>query len=585
MTTMGTTTLENYPAVVEAVRAMEKSASAFKQKVSLRWLRNCTLEAIEPYLRQSLYQERISCDLAFGGYDTILQDLESPGPQAPGVTHSATVLAVFGDPDFLRDPEVFASPAATVACLEELFAQASARCPHLLIVNTWIPPLHVAKVPGETRLENCVRAANTFIRDYVRRHPTRFALADWERIALSLGEAATFDYRFRYSAKAPFTHQFLKMLAIETARILRLACGRIKKCLVLDCDGTLWGGILGEDGPASLQLDPFDYPGNVFHRFQENILALHERGVLLCLCSKNDEEDLFQYLENNPSCPIKKQHLAGWRVNWDNKAKNISDLAVELNLGLDSFIFVDDSAAECELIRQALPEVTVLQVPGRIYELPDLIERHGYFDSLATTAEDRERTAQYQVEGRRREVRTAFADLEQYLRSLELKAQVREAAAGDLPRVAQLVQKTNQFNLTTIRHPQADLEKLVDAPDAAVFFLRPSDRFGDYGITGVLIARREGAVAGIDTLLLSCRILERRLEYAFVAEVFRVLETRWPVQEWHATYSRTEKNKIVANFWDSLKFVPLEQGADRKTYSAARGAWSLPCETGFISLV
>jgi FkbH-like protein len=577
--------LENYPAVVEAVRAMEQSASGFKQKFSLRWWRNCTLEAIEPYLRHCLYQERIGCDLSFGGYDTILQDLESAQPPAPGVTHSATVLAVFGDPDFLRDSTVFASPAATVAWLEELFVRAASRCSHLLIVNTWIPPMHVAKVAGETRLENCIRAANTFIRDYVRRNPTRFALADWERIALTLGETGTFDYRFRYSAKAPFTHSFLKILAQETMRILRLACGRVKKCLVLDCDGTLWGGILGEDGPESLQLDPFDYPGNVFHRFQQNVLALHERGVLLCLCSKNDETDLFQYLESNPSCPIKKPHLAAWRVNWENKAKNLADLAAELNLGLDSFVFVDDSPSECDLIRQALPEVTVLQVPNRIFELPDLIERHGCFDALATTAEDRDRTAHYQVEGRRREARASFEDMEQYLRSLELKAQVREVSADDLPRVAQLVQKTNQFNLTTIRHSQADLEKLMGAPDAAMFRLRPSDRFGDYGITGVLIARLRGRVAEIDTMLMSCRILERRLEFAFVAEVFRVLEARWALTEWHATFSRTEKNKIVANFWDSLKFTSTGQQPERKTYSAARGAWSLPCETNFISLV
>jgi FkbH-like protein len=579
-----TETKESYPEIVERVNATSGAALEFKDQVRVRWLRNCTIEPVEAYLRYYLYKEQIGCSVTFGGFDSIRQDLTTPAAQDPAFQHAATVLAIHGDFGFLRGEELLRSADATVAYLTELFDEAGERCPHRVIVNTWIPPIHVLKMPGGSQVENCVQAANGFVRDYVRKHPAKFALADWERLARNLGESDTFDYRFLYSAKAPFTKRFLQLLAFDIARVLRLEFGRVKKALVLDCDGTLWGGILGEDGPGGVQLDPWEYPGNIYYRFHETVMALRENGVLVCLCSKNEERDLLDFMESNPHCLIKQKHLAAWRVNWRNKAENIASLAAELNLGLDSLVFVDDSAVECALVREMLPMVAVLQVPERRYELPDLLARHGLFDFIATTPEDRDRTAMYQAEMHRRKAQASFRDLEDYLSDLQLTAEVREALPSDLPRIAQLTQKTNQFNLTTIRYAEAELEEMLRSQRAAVFCLRPSDRFGDYGITGVLIARLDGRVGCVDSFLMSCRILERRFEFIFLAEVMRSLEARWPIDEWRAAYIPTAKNKIVAGFWEGVGFHRLDQNEDRERFATLPGTWRLPCRTDFITI-
>jgi FkbH-like protein len=253
-------------------------------------------------------------------------------------------------------------------------------------------------------------------------------------------------------------------------------------------------------------------------------------------------------------------------VNWNDKASNISSLAKELNLGVDSFVFVDDNPVECGLIQDMLPEVTVLQVPEKLYTYPQLLNRDGLFDTLALSAEDRQRSQMYRDEANRKHEQAKFESLDQYLASLSLSISVHPVRNDEVPRVAQLTQKTNQFNLTTRRYPEARIAALSSDPDWAVMSLFVRDKFGESGLTGVLIARREGDVGIIDSLLMSCRILGRNIEKAFIKEAFAKLERSWGVNAWRAEFIPTLKNQQVAGFWPSIGFSILESRDSHTLY-------------------
>lgn len=342
--------------------------------------------------------------------------------------------------------------------------------------------------------------------------------------------------------------------------------GRGKKCLVLDCDNTLWGGVIGEDGIEGIQLDGHDYPGRVYYDFQKNVLQLAERGVLIALCSKNNEQDVLEVLDNHPWSLLKRTHLSAFRINWNDKAANLAGLAKELNLGLDAFVFVDDNPRELELLRQVLPQVTTLQVPDRLYEYPALLLRDGLFDTLIISQEDRIRASLYQTETQRRTERNQHANLEDYLSSLGQVAAIHTATDGEARRVAQLTQKTNQFNLTTRRYSDHEIANFRASPDARVYTLSARDRFGSLGLTGVFIAQRRQDTAVVDSLLMSCRALGRQLEFAFVLECMRHIVADWQVQAWEAEYLPSAKNNQVADFWGGLGFMLLEEVKGDRRY-------------------
>jgi FkbH-like protein len=367
-------------------------------------------------------------------------------------------------------------------------------------------------------------------------------------------------------SRAPFKKDFLAQYAWEIVRAGRALKGKAKKCVVLDCDNTLWGGVVGEDGVAGIKLDPFEYPGRCFYDFQKSILNLIDQGVIVAVCSKNNEADALEVFDNHPNSLLRRNHLAAWRINWTDKATNIAALAKELNLGLDSFVFVDDSGIECDQVRHALPDVTVIQAPKAAYELPRLLYRDGLFDGLVRSEEDAKRTESYVAERSRAEAQVSFASTEEYLASLDLKAVIHPAPTGELGRVAQLLGKTNQFNLTTRRHSEALVHELAESPDSAVYTLAAADRFGDLGLVAVLIATRKGDEGIIDSLLMSCRALGRKLEFVFVEHCLAELEARWALKTWRAAYLPTKKNAQVAEFWDSLAFTRVGSDEGGVTY-------------------
>ena len=335
-----------------------------------------------------------------------------------------------------------------------------------------------------------------------------------------------------------------------------------KKCLVLDLDNSLWGGVLGEDGIDGIQVDG-DYPGKAYHYWQEGLKELERNGVILAICSKNNQTDV-EALFAAREMPLSLKDFACMRINWNDKATNIREIAQELNIGLDSMVFVDDNPTERELIRQQLPMVSVPEWPGQPYELPLFYTRlvNEYFSVYTLTDEDKQKTEQYRQNANRAQAQAQFTDMEDFLRSLEMKLTIAPATDITIPRIAQMTQKTNQFNLTTKRYTESDIRLLLDN-GAQIWTLAVADRFGDNGITGLMILKPDNGW-NIDTLLMSCRVLGKGIEEAFSKTVISRYKGALAAQ-----YIPTAKNGQVADFYDRMG-MKLERTIDggAKEYSA-----------------
>lgn len=375
---------------------------------------------------------------------------------------------------------------------------------------------------------------------------------DYQFLMANIGYSQGFDERYWHSSKAPFSRHALIPVAKEYVRFLRALKGKTHKCLVLDCDNTLWGGIVGEDGPEGIKLGP-EYPGSCYAAFQNELLNLHDRGIILALCSKNNEEDVLEILERHPYTILKKEHFAAWRINWENKVKNIVSIVEELNISMDSVVFVDDNAYEIGLIRHQLPQIATIQLPAEPSQFRTELLKQGFFDSLSFSAEDKRRTQLYKQETQRRQMAAEAESVEEYLKALEIQVEINTPQNFHIPRVAQLTQKTNQFNLTTRRYTEDHIRHFVDAPNWDVWYLQFQDKIADAGIVGVATVRYEDNCAEIDSFLLSCRVLGRGVEEAFLNHVIESVQSRG-IEILKGQYIPTAKNKQVADFYKKYGF-------------------------------
>lgn len=525
------------------------------KSLPIRFVRNFTVEPIAEALKPHAAALGLELDPVFGAYDNVVPEILEAAIAPPDILIIALDLEFFAGG--LYNPHWTLAQARDE--LENLFGAVESLPPQTLVLFTTFLPPFTRPFPWAPEHPILGRAAaafslNELIRAFVAAHPTLCGLLDFERLAAQLGEASTIDRRFGLMMKAPLRQPFAEQAAAEIARFLRLRVQPAKKVLVLDCDNTLWGGVVGECGVDGIALDPYEYPGIAYYRFQFEILTFFEQGVLICLCSKNDEAAVWEVLDRHPHSLLKRSHLAGYRINWEDKASNIKNLAAELNLSIDSMVFVDDNPVECELIRSTFPDLTVLQVPGKIYHLPGMVAATGLFDRLALSKEDRERTRYYQAEQDRREIRKKHVDTEGFLRDLAMRAVVRAPEAVDIPRASQLCQRTNQFNVTTRRYTEAELETLRHDPNVRIFMLEAADRFGPVGFSGLLILAHRDSRVEVDTFLLSCRIIGRKFDHALFCEGLRRAAADWKFDEIWARFLPTPKNGVVSSLWTEYGF-------------------------------
>lgn len=391
---------------------------------------------------------------------------------------------------------------------------------------------------------------------------------DLDRVINMVGLDAAADHRQFLTSKALYSIDFLKAYAEHVVPAFRAVTGHSRKVLVLDCDNTLWGGVLGEDGEDEIRMNEATREGKAFREVQFILKGFRRKGILLSLCSKNNPGEVERVLADHPDMVLRGADFTALKVNWQDKASNLRDLARELNLGLDSFVFVDDSEFELGLVTKELPQVRCVRVPKQLSEYPFVIRRlAGEFFSLAATAEDARKTEMYHEEQARRHEADRFASVEDYLRSLGLTIDIGWNEEIPVARAAQLTQKTNQFNLTTRRYTEGDVSRMLSERTWAFAAFGVKDRYGDYGVTGLLILRitPQSDEALIDTFLMSCRILGRNVEYAFFDHLIGKLKSQG-VTQLHGEYLRTDKNEQVAGFYDGLGFIRQVESEDRRHY-------------------
>jgi len=385
----------------------------------------------------------------------------------------------------------------------------------------------------------------------------RVVIIDFAGFVSRYGYEMVYDNRLWHIGRIKFSSQGLKSLSELYCSYMQAYLGKSKKVLVLDLDNTLWGGVIGEDGINGIKLGN-EGIGRAYHDFQKLIRVLKHKGILLCICSKNNLTDVREVFEKNEFMELKEDDFVALKINWENKIKNIKDIAAELNLGTDSFVFIDDNPFEREMVKSEIPQVIVPDFPEDPVNLSrwfiDLSFK--YFNNVIITNEDKLRTEIYHADSNRKKMEGKAATLEDFYESLDMRAVIRIDSRDDFKRIAQLTQRTNQFNLTTRRYSENEVLAFMNSKDWMVLSLELNDRFGPNGIIGVMIVKIEGQNCYIDTFLLSCRVIGRTVEHFFIHYLIEMLRKR-AIEKVIGEYIPSHKNSAAKYLYKKNNFKLL----------------------------
>jgi len=409
-------------------------------------------------------------------------------------------------------------------------------------------------------------AQSRFITDLNRllaeRAPPFVTIHDVDVIASNAGRRAWGDPRFFLHAKLPCAPEHMVEYAHSVASLVGAQQGLSRKCLVLDLDNTLWGGVIGDDGIGGIRIGEGDAEGEAFLMFQRYVKALQTRGVILAVCSKNDERIAREVFEQHPDMLIKFDDISCFVANWTDKATNLRAIAKRLNIGLNSLVFIDDNPAERSLVRQILPEVAVPEVSTDPIDYVAALERHRYFQVGTLGLEDFKRTEYYRANAQRAEIESA-GTIDDFLRSLDMTSVIGPIQPATMERSAQLINKSNQFNLTTRRRNVAEVQALVDSGWITVT-VTLTDRFGDNGLISVILGRIDGQILHVDTWVMSCRVLKRGVERFTLNYLCKTARDRG-LKAIRGEYIPTPRNDLVRNHYAELGFANVETNSDGHT--------------------
>ncbi|MDQ6671972.1 MAG: HAD-IIIC family phosphatase [Chloroflexota bacterium] len=528
-------TMTNYLTVAQRVDALTPALPerAPNRVVRVALLGNATLDHLRSYMTVECFRSGLRPTMYHSGFDQYNQEILDPNSGLYDFAPDVVVCAIHatrlfpGLHSYPFDMSIDARKAELavgVDTVRHLLETLTARTSALVLLHNMVSPQHPALGILDLRDEFGQTAAfaeiNVRLAEMVRSGYPGVYIVDEDRLQARCGKAHATDPRLWLTGRLPWGEAVLAALSQEYVRYIRPLRGLNRKCIVLDLDNTLWGGVVGEDGAHGLQLGS-DAPGNAFVALQSELERLWRRGILLAICSKNNPDEALAAIDGHPDMVLRQSHFSAIRINWESKAVNLREIARELNIGLDSLVFLDDNPVERARVRAELPEVLTPELPADPAQFRSVLLELGVFDTLALTEEDRQRQRVYAEQKDRRASETRMAaggSVADYLASLNMVVELAPANSLTLPRIAQLTNKTNQFNLTTRRYGEAEIADRV-AQGWVAIGARVTDRFGDNGLTGVVLARPDGDVWEIDTLLLSCRVMGRRVETALLAVV------------------------------------------------------------------
>ncbi len=527
-------------------------------------LRSFTLEPVTPLLRAAALLGGIDITTQLSGFDTYAQEMLDPESALYRFKPDVVILAIqtrdffpeLWDTYLDRPHEEQKASADKIGTLEEWVRLFRSRSSASLIIHNFEKPATPNAGLLDTQSEHgqgtLIDELNQRLRKLAAEIPGVHVL-DYDALVSRTGRDNWHDERKWLTMRMPIAADKLPSMAQEWVRFLHPLCGRIGKVLVTDLDNTLWGGVIGEDGIDGIKLSG-EYPGASYRALQRALLDLHSRGILLAIASKNNEADALQAIENHPEMLLRSRHFAARQIHWGSKADSLRSIAEELNVGLDSLVFLDDNPVERQNVRLSLPEVTVIELPQESMGYAKAVRNCPLFERLTSSEEDRKRADYYIEQRQRKDLQQSISSVEDYYYSLEQRVELTKVSKQTLGRVAELLKKTNQFNLTTRRHSEAEIARFAADPDWDVYQARVTDRFGDNGLVGVCITHRVGDVCEIDTLLMSCRVIGRTVETAILHSVAEQSRARG-ISRMEGWFLPTEKNKPAEAFYPSHKFT------------------------------
>jgi FkbH-like protein len=527
-------------------------------------LSNIITSQVNHIIEYVLRNRGLYVKLNSGDYDNIVQDSEKYAHQK--------VIIIFWELANLIDGLQYKAETMSAESIEDLMNKTKqeidlvfqnlANTP-IVIFNQFSTVAFNQYFLKNNQFDNIAIELNKYVSDNL---PKNFIVVPMDKIFAQISVAKSIDLRYYYSSKALYSIDFYKQYAQFIAPIILSVYGKTKKALIFDCDNTLWKGIVGEDGVAGILLSSQDKNGTVFEEVHYLSNQLAQEGIIIGLCSKNNEEDVLEVFEKRQDFALLQNTILIKKINWQDKVTNLQEIATELNIGIDSLVFVDDSYFEINHVQNSLPEVHTIQVPTTLPMYGALLKENlSLFYKHSQTKEDKKRIEMYKQEAIRKGEQQKFATIEEYLHSLELEISITINDFDNLERAAQLTQKTNQFNLTTKRYTQTDLQNLITNQNYRLYTFRVKDKFGDYGLTGMSLISIAGENAIIDTLLMSCRVLGRNIEIAFLGFIINDLQ-QINIKYIFASYFKTLKNSQVASFYEKLNFEVIREDVDRKEY-------------------
>ena len=537
----------------------------FDKKINVGILASFSLNGLEETLRVKCAQKGIDCRTYVGDYNQYNQEIFKSDSKLFQFNPQLTFLIldirhILGELYFLpysisasERKEFVETKVDEIKKLVETFLDNSNS--KLVITNFQIPvysPYGINEQKEDFGMKQLVYEINNKIRHELKDQSLVF-IYDFNEFVMKFGEYNVFNYQDYFFGDIKISIDYIPKFADELLGYVNAVMGITKKCIVLDLDNTLWGGIIGEDGFDNIKLGD-DAVGRSFVEFQKRLLALNQRGIILAINSKNNFEDAMEVIKKHPSMILREDNFACMKINWDDKVTNLQEISKELNIGLDSMVFFDDDLINQEFVKTSLPEVLVVELPNDSSQFAQIITKMKEFDVLKITEEDVKRNEMYLVQKKRTELKNKIVDFDEFLKQMNIEVNIKKADSFTIPRISQLTLKTNQFNLTTKRYQQEEISSFSSDKDRIVECVQVSDKFGDNGITGVyIIEKKDSKEWIIDTFLLSCRIMGRKVEEAMLYQIIEKAKNLG-IKRIKGKFIPTKKNKPAENFYSDCGF-------------------------------
>ena len=545
-----------YSEILNLNKDLEKKNQNEAYKILL--LANIEAHQSKEIIECSLRLEGINANVDVGDYDNIVQESEK--------RTGAHAVIIFWELFNLIDGLQFKIELSNKTEIDKIEDKIKneidftiknlKECP-LLIINKFSSLLFSSFNIENNHLEELATRLNEYLDKIEQKNLNVFGI---DNVISFLGVKKSYDLRYLYSSKAPYTIEFFKNYCQLIKPLFMAINGKSKKTLIFDCDNTLWKGVLGEEGFNNIEMSSETKDGAIFKEVQSIGLSLVNKGILIGLCSKNNANDVDEVLSNHKDMVLRDNHITIKKVNWSDKVSNLIEISKELNIGLDSIVFIDDSDFEINFIKEQLPQVTVLRVPDKLHNYPAMLrENLNLFYRPSNTAEDKGKTKMYKEQKQREDQKSKFSSLSDFLVSLKLKIKIFKNEKSLISRMSQMTQKTNQFNLTTKRYSETEIENFIKSKNSDVYAFSVDDKFGSSGVTGLcVLSNKKDQKIQIDSFLMSCRIIGRNIEYVFIDYIIEQLKVDG-FTSLTSKFISTIKNKQVLNFFENCNFDLIDQ--------------------------